>query len=308
MASVKDIAPDWLSFHRASEWGAVWKRRPVAERLADPETYIHHGAGGRFGTDHFKAMRDLQTWYHSPSKNYSMIAYDAMVHLNTNDNTVAIMGAREGWLSAATRDRNEQGEAICLFGYFHPGSRLSEAPTERELEALAFAVAWFIENGWSALGTKVMGHRDNPAHPGATSCPGDYLYPHIPSIQIRAQQILIQANQTEEETDMVTLPKPRRAYDSRSVKPFRAGETRNITVGGTNLKEVFVNVTVVGQDGTSGYVSLNDAPNPTTSVVNYSGEDRLEGNGVPVAVTNGSIDVTNVVGKAHVILDVFAEK
>jgi hypothetical protein len=208
MGSVQDIAPEWLSFIRASEWGIVWKRKPVKEGLADSETYIHHGAGGRMGNDHKQAMRTLQKWYHD-SKNYSTIAYDVMVHRSLGDDTVAICGAREGWLSAATEDRNDIGEAICLFGYFHPGSALSEQPTERELEALAFAVAWSIEMGWSAPDTKVLGHRDNPAHPGASSCPGNYLYPHVQAIGRRAQELLALANKPPEpEPEPTPIPQP----------------------------------------------------------------------------------------------------
>jgi hypothetical protein len=198
-ASVEDIAPEWLTFHTAAEWGAEWKRPPVAERLNDAETYIHHGGGSRIATDHIKAMRGLQAWYHDV-KNYSAIAYDVMVHLNVDDGTVAILGARENWLTAATKDRNDTGEAICLFGNFHPGSSLSELPSEREIEALAFAVAWSIEQGWSAPDTKVMGHRDNPAHPGATSCPGDSLYPHVAGIGERAQELLRIANTSAEQS------------------------------------------------------------------------------------------------------------
>ena len=149
------------------------------------------------GNDHMQAMRTLQKWYHDV-KNYSTIAYDVMVHRSLADDTIAIMGAREGWLSAATQNRNDLGEAICIFGYFTPGHALSEHPTIRELEALAYAVAWSIEMGWSAPDTKVLGHRDNPAHPNATTCPGDYLYPHVPWIGRRAQELLAVANHTPE--------------------------------------------------------------------------------------------------------------
>lgn len=193
--SIQDIAPDWLTFHRASEVPITWKRPPVYEKLSDPETYIHHGAGGRFGNDSLEAVRRLQNWYHN-SLNYSTIAYDIMVHRNVAANTVAIIGAREAWQSAATRERNEEGEAICLMGYFHPGHQLSEQPTEREIEALAFAVAWSIENGWSAPNTKIMGHRQNPAHPNQTSCPGDFLFPHVPAIGQRAFELLELSKQT----------------------------------------------------------------------------------------------------------------
>ena len=193
MTSIVDIAPDWLDFIRAEEWGIEWRNPPVPERLNDPETYIHHSAGSRLGTDPVRAMQVLQRF--SWSKNYSTSAYDAAVHLNTATNRVTICGIREGWRSAATKDRNELGEAIVLMGYFHPGSSRSEQPTWREIEALAWAVAWFIEQGWSARDTRALGHRDNPEHPNATACPGDYLHPHVPHIGRRALEILALAEQ-----------------------------------------------------------------------------------------------------------------
>ena len=304
MASVKDIAPPYIEFHRAADWGIEWKRPPVSEGLADPETYIHHGAGSRMGNDHGQAMRNLQAWYHDV-KNYSTVAYDVMVHRNLADGTIGIMGGREGWLSAATADRNDIGEAICLFGYFSPGHQLSEQPTAGEVEALAFAVAWSIEMGWSALNTKVMGHRDNPAHPGATGCPGDYLYPHVPWIGRRAIEILQEANQPQE-SDMTTLPKPRRVFDSRKTKAFAPGETRMVDVG-PGISEAFVNVTAVGLNGSNGYLSVND-PSALSSILNYSGDDARDSNGVPVFTPNGQFAITNTRGVCHVIVDVMQQK
>lgn len=306
MASVKDIAPDWITFYRASDWGVEWKRPPVWEGLSDPETYIHHGAGGRFGTNPVEAMRRLQKWYHDV-KNYSTIAYDIMVHRNTDDDTMAICGAREGWLTAATQNRNDIGEAICLMGYFHPGSNLSEHPTDREIEALAFAVAWSIEMGWSAPDTTVLGHRDNPAHPGATACPGDYLYPHVPSIGERAMNIYNFAHNPQKDDDMITLPKPKRIYDSRlSGQAFNSGETRPVNVG-PGITEAFVSITAIHVSGPAGYFSVND-PNPTTSAVNYTDTGRLENNGVPVTTPNGQINITNTGGTAHVVIDMYQQK
>lgn len=309
MGSVKDIAPPWLTFYRADDWGVIWKRPPVAERLEDSETYIHHGAGSRFGLDPLAAMRRLQTWYHDV-KNYSTIAYDVMAHRNTEDDTMAILGAREGWLSAATSDRNDIGEAVCLFGYFHPGHSLSEQPTEREIEALAFAVAWSIEMRWSALGTNVLGHRDNPAHPGATGCPGDYLYPHVPHIGERALELLVLANQPTEPPIMdqlISLPKPKRVYDSRKLNsPLTPGETRLIPVG-AGIREVFVNATCVAVDGTGGHMAANDV-DLNTSILNYDASDALVGNGFQALTPNGQLRITNAHGIAHLIIDVMATR
>lgn len=106
--------------------------------------------------------------------------------------------------------------------------------------------------------------------------------------------------------DMITLPTPRRAFDSRQTGgPFGPGESREVIVGMTT--EAHINVTVVGLDGTSGFISVND-PAAKTSVINYSGEDRIESNTVPVLTPNGRIAVKNSQGRAHVIVDVFASK
>lgn len=312
MPSIVDLAPPWMSFHRAADWGVIWKRPPVAEKQHDPETYIHHGAGGRFGLDALVAMRSLQKWFHE-TKNYSTIGYDIMVHRNTVTGHVAICGARENWLSAATRDRNELGEAICLMGYFHPGHPLSEQPTAREIEALAFAVAWSMENGWSALDTNVMGHRENPAHPGDTGCPGDYLFPHVPHIGLRAIEIFNLAHNTQE--TIMTPIKPKRVYDSRTNGglPFMPGESRGVDLSSASAKPISaaaINVTAVGAgditNGTAnGHISIND-PSGKTSVTNYSSDDRVEANSVsPVEVVGGKIIVSNYVGVAHVAIDVF---
>lgn len=303
MASVQDIAPDWLSFIHADEWGVVWQRPPVAEGLGDPETYIHHSAGGRWGVNPVEAMRAFQEWYHDV-KNYSTIAYDVVVHRDLSTDEIAICGAREGWLSAATVNRNDLGESICLLGYFHPGHTLSEHPTDRELEALAFAVAWSIENGWSAPNTSVRGHRDNPQQTNGTPCPGDNLYPHVPSIGARAFDLLALANQ--EPTNMITLPKPKRIYDSRdSGKPMKPGETRLINVG-SGVSEVFVNLTYIGMSATNGFLSVSDEHH-TTSVGNYA-ENDVKNSSFPALTPNGKLKLSNSHGSAHIIVDVMAQR
>lgn len=111
---------------------------------------------------------------------------------------------------------------------------------------------------------------------------------------------------TDPEDDMRILATPRRAYDSRKGGgPFAAGESRSVAVGMTT--EAFVNVTAIGQSGTTGYFSVND-PGASTSIVNYSGDDRVEANSAPVLTPNGQIVITNHGGIAHVVVDVFAEK
>ena len=313
-AQLEAIAPDWMEFVRASDWGIVWKRPPVAERLADPETFIHHGAGGRMGTDSRQAMRSLQSWYHNV-KNYSTIAYDVMVHRSVGSERIAVLGAREGALSAATADRNDLGEAVCLWGYFQPGHKLSEQPTARELEGLAFAVAWSIAHGWSAADTRVLGHRDNPAHPGATSCPGDYLYPHVPAIGRRAIELLDLAAGGRPPTPQPPTPpswsEPMtalrlntsttpRLVDTRSGNPVRKVA---VDVGDPAATAAIVTVTVVAT-GLGGYGTAWAAgtPKPSpSSCINFAAGEVVA-NTTLVATTAGRFDI-ELNTPAHVIVD-----
>lgn len=172
----------------AADWGLRWERPPVAEQMPDPELYVHHSAGNH-PADAVQAFRALNE-YAINVKGYSAIDYDILVHRNPNTGLIVIGEGRGPWMSAATKDRNEQGEAVCLLGYFHPGSPLSRPPHPDEVEGVARAIVWGVEKGWVAPDTKILGHRDNPAHLGATSCPGDYLYAELPTIRARVAELL----------------------------------------------------------------------------------------------------------------------
>lgn len=315
-AQLEAIAPEWLDFIRAEEWGIKWKRPPVKEGLADEETYIHHGAGGRFGNDAAEAMRRLQRWYHD-RKNYSTIAYDIMVHRSLSTGRVAVCGAREGWLSAATLNRNDIGEAICLFGYFHPGHLLSEHPSAREIEALAFAVAWSIAHGWSAPDTKVLGHRDNPKQTTDTSCPGDYLYPHVPHIARRAFELLDIASAPPPKPPDPYVP-PTGGSVFYPVVPYRNSDTR--VFGGQGIAPktdhrfgldpgkipkdataVAINVACVAQ--AHGWAALrpDGAPFTGTSTINF---EPGATNGATIIGVKDLHFLVRLSQQAHVIIDV----
>lgn len=138
------------------------------EKLNDPETYVHHTAGNPHPNWAPEvAMRELQSFSHN--KGYATVAYDVVCHMGS-DGVFTIMEGRGAGRSAATMDRNEEGEAICMMGYFHPGNKLSDRPQPREIEGLAWGIAWMVEQGWSARDTKILGHRDYPAHLNATTC------------------------------------------------------------------------------------------------------------------------------------------
>lgn len=173
----------------AAEWGMTWVRPPLPETQLDPEVYVHHTAGSVPYNDAIKYLRWLNE-YAQVSKGYSALDYDIMVHRDPVSGLVTIAEGRGKYLSAATLDRNEQGEAICLAGMFHPGKSYSRLPHPDEIEGIARGIVWGIENRWIAEDAQILGHRNNPAHVGATSCPGDYLYGHLPAIRTRVAELL----------------------------------------------------------------------------------------------------------------------
>lgn len=185
--SIEQSAPSWVKFLTADQWGRELIHPMSPEKLNDPETYVHHTAGNpSTSISPVAAMLNLQRLSHN--KGYATVAYDVVCHYSA-DRIFTIMEGRGAARSAATKDRNEEGEAICMMGYFHPGSSLSMHPSSQEIEGLAWGIAWMMEKGWSAKDTKILGHRDNPRHPGATACPGDYLYQKLPDIRNKLRLI-----------------------------------------------------------------------------------------------------------------------
>lgn len=169
----------------AAEWGMTWARPPQAEQHPDPEAYVHHAGGAEWmHDDAVTVFRQLNN-YAQQGKGYSAVDYDILVHYSRSQDVVTIAGARQEWMSAATRDRNEQGEAICLCA-----DTDEREPLPVEVEGLALAVVYGIEKGWIARNATILGHRDNPAHPGATACPGKFLYAELPAIRRRVAELL----------------------------------------------------------------------------------------------------------------------
>lgn len=177
----------------ATEWGMRWARPPVHEVIPDAEAYVHHTAGNT-PADAITALRALNEM--AIREGMSALGYDIVVHRNPNTGVITIAEGRGRYMSAATRDRNELGEAVVLMGYFHPGHSLSRQPHPDELEGIARGIVWGVEKGWITRTATIRGHRENPAHPGATACPGDYLFQHLPAIRNRVAELLDQSPTT----------------------------------------------------------------------------------------------------------------
>jgi hypothetical protein len=177
-----------VRYATAAQWGGIWDGTPALEALLDPEVYVHHTGAPNVPwaqDDAFTEFRRLNS-YAINSKGYSFLDYDVLVHYSRGQDVLTIGEGRGRYRSAATLDRNEQGEAVLLCGNFD-----LRDPLPIELEGVALGIKFGMDNGWIARNAVIRGHRDNPAHPGATSCPGGRLYVQIaPVIRPRVLQLL----------------------------------------------------------------------------------------------------------------------
>jgi hypothetical protein len=169
----------------AAQWGGTWNGTPKTETLLDPEVYVHHVGGQAWmGEDAVADFRNLNA-YAKNTKGYQFLDYDVLVHYSRSRDVLTIGEGRGRFRSAATLDRNEEGEAVCVCGNFE-----LRAPLPVELEGVALGIVYGIDNGWIAKDAVILGHRDNPAHPNATACPGRFLYSNLPAIRHRVAQLL----------------------------------------------------------------------------------------------------------------------
>jgi hypothetical protein len=177
------------------DWGMRWARPPHPQAHPVGTVFVHHTAGvdpsdvtPTWDDDPARAFRNLNE-VAIGSKGYSAIDYSMLTHRAPNGQVTNGV-ARGEWTPAATKDSNTTSKAVCLLGWFHPPdprnpwtALASRHPAVEELAGLADAIVEMIERGWVTRTPKILGHRDNPKHPGATACCGDYLYAELPTIR-----------------------------------------------------------------------------------------------------------------------------
>lgn len=168
---------------RWEQWGGRWSTDgPSAVQGTLTEVFLHHSAGSH-PADPLQATRDLNELA-IIDRGHNAIDYSMVVHRNAGSGVITLLEGRGVHQPAATLDRNVTSKSIVLLGFFHPGNALSRAPVTAELRGVADAVRFMQDQRWVAsTGWKLLGHRDNPAHPGATVCPGDLLYAQLPAIR-----------------------------------------------------------------------------------------------------------------------------
>jgi len=191
-----------------TEWKGRWARPPVAEKLLDGEVAVHHVGGGAWmggsvppGEAASRAAAcqvfyDLNL-YAINVKGYSFLDYDVLVWYDRFNDICWIGDGRGQYMSAATKDRNEQSEAVCLCGNTHV-----RYPMAAELEGLARAIVQGVNKGWISRSHVIHPHRDHPAHPGATACPGQYLIPKLPIVRSRVAALLNPTPPPQEDPDV----------------------------------------------------------------------------------------------------------
>lgn len=166
-----------MTFVSRAEWGsATTTRTQVLDAL--PELYIHHTGAGAVPLTvdaEMRMMRDLQAYAIRPKaqggKGYNDLDYNVIVG-GTSGNIYEARGL--GYGSAATLDRNKVSRSICVMGNYE-----SAIPTVAALAGIVEAGRMMIDQRRVTVDVIVRGHRDNPAHPLATACPGHNLYVHV---------------------------------------------------------------------------------------------------------------------------------
>lgn len=262
----------------ADEWGIVRNSTKMrTEKMPDPEGVLHHRAGNpRHTVDAVTAFREMNNA--ALADGYWCVPYDVLVHEQIlGENRIITIGEGRGqYMSGATLDRNEESEAICAIGYFHPGHKLSAQPSEYMIEGIIRAFVYAVERGWLSKTPTIYGHRDNPAHPGATGCPGDFLAPHLPYIRA---QVLERLQETKNMHAFVPRPatiKPRIVDTRGPVGPnfdafiVRGGQRTEIKVpGGLGHQFAKVNLTVTLPAGAGFLTAWGNGERPEESKLNW---------------------------------------
>lgn len=178
-----------------ADWGMRWANPPRHQSHPAPYAVVHQVAGRDpadtdvvWDDDARRAFFNLNE-YAIDGKRYSAVDYSMLTH-SAPDGIVTNGVARGPWRPAATLDFNEVSKAYCLFGYFDPPNpkvpwtaEASRPPTDNEIVAIAEAIRYGIDQGWHRAKPIIIGHRDNPRHPNATSCPGQFLYARLDDIR-----------------------------------------------------------------------------------------------------------------------------
>lgn len=242
-----------IKYLTVDEWGGVWVRPPASESLPDGEVYLHHVGGGAWmgGTvaageaasrrAAIAVFQNLNIYATRPKseggKGYSFLDYDALGWYDRFNDIGWIAEGRGRHRSAATLDRNEQGEAFCMCGNYSLRS-----PLPAELELAAHGIVYMADQGWTTRDAIILGHRDNPAHPDATGCPGDFLYAQLPQIRRRVDELLAPPTPEPDREAHMLVIRARGAADQWLCIPIDSPSAKRKMVPNETLPPLVVDV------------------------------------------------------------------
>ena len=155
-----------------------WKSRKV-KRVLFPgplsRVYIHH-TGGYFPKTVEEEYQQMLTLQHIAIDidKISDLPYNLVIGPSGN----IYEGRGVGYKSAATLDQNDVSRSICCMGNFQ-----TKQPTELMLQSCSYAIKLFQNEDCLANPVEILGHRENPKHPGATACPGNNLFNQMDKIK-----------------------------------------------------------------------------------------------------------------------------
>ena len=163
-----------------ADWGARPPKNPPAS-IATPslELWLHHTASSDGEAARVRAIQR----YHQDVRGWNDIAYSYLI---SGSGTV-YEGRGVGVSGAHTKGHNSISHAICVLGNYNLAD-----PTPVSIIAVAELIRYGHGEGWWP-DQLTGGHRDV----GATSCPGNNLYPLIPEIN-RLGDVMFTDHEIEE--------------------------------------------------------------------------------------------------------------
>lgn len=193
------------------------RRGLVRQPKGQTHFFVHHTAGQTpdvssqvWDDDPIRFVQFLDQLARE-QKGYKALDYSIVVHRAPNG-IVTIVEGRAEFFPAATKDMNSVSKAAVLAGNFHPSGPINRRrPTQLEIDALRWTNTALRLQGTMNVNAATVGHRDNPECKGCTTCPGDWLYPHVGEIsqpwpQSPSPPDPIPPNQQED--DMIYLAHP----------------------------------------------------------------------------------------------------
>jgi hypothetical protein len=187
--------PKNVQYIHESIWGltAAEKDRRKLDRqpLGLPQFYYHHQAGNApnmtaatWDDNPIAWMQDMDRRDTTPvaqgGNGYKAVQYSYAIHLAPNG-ICSVIGGRGDRYPGATKDQNTVSKAVVFAGNYDSryGPNTRRKPEAVEVEAGRWLTNNLVANGILAANFIGRAHRDNPKHPGATACCGDWLIPYV---------------------------------------------------------------------------------------------------------------------------------